>query len=95
MERGFEILIPDLRKRVNKTETPFQIRIDDQGMDYDTNLKPVKNWDFSTLVAAGGLCSTANDILSFLSAELGRTSPWVDGRAPPCTQQRPAVAGRC
>jgi D-alanyl-D-alanine-carboxypeptidase/D-alanyl-D-alanine-endopeptidase len=34
-------------------------------------LEPVPNWDIPTLVGAGGLHSTTNDILTFLAAELG------------------------
>ncbi|MGV0026158.1 serine hydrolase [Phormidesmis priestleyi] len=34
---------------------------------------PVKNWDFLTLAGAGGLRSTAHDLLNFLAANLGLT----------------------
>ena len=34
-------------------------------------LEPTPNWDLGALVAAGGLHSTANDLLTFLSAHLG------------------------
>jgi D-alanyl-D-alanine-carboxypeptidase/D-alanyl-D-alanine-endopeptidase len=40
---------------------------------YDGNLKPAANWDFSTLAGAGALRSTANDLLTFLSAAIGLT----------------------
>jgi serine-type D-Ala-D-Ala carboxypeptidase/endopeptidase len=36
--------------------------------------EPVKNWDFPTLAGAGALRSTTNDLLTFLSANLGLTS---------------------
>ncbi len=38
---------------------------------HDAGLKPVKNWDLPTLAGAGALRSTANDLLTFLAAELG------------------------
>ena len=36
-------------------------------------LEPIANWDLGALVAAGALKSTANDLLTFLSANLGYT----------------------
>lgn len=36
-------------------------------------LEPTPNWDLGALVAAGGLHSTANDLLTFLSAQLRYT----------------------
>lgn len=39
---------------------------------HDQDLRPVSNWEFSdALVGAGGLRSTANDLLTFLEAVLG------------------------
>jgi D-alanyl-D-alanine-carboxypeptidase/D-alanyl-D-alanine-endopeptidase len=38
---------------------------------YDDKLKPVANWDLPTLAGAGALRSTANDLLTFLAANLG------------------------
>lgn len=38
---------------------------------YDKNGKAVKNWTFSSLSGAGALLSTVNDMLIFLSANLG------------------------
>jgi hypothetical protein len=35
------------------------------------SLKPVANWDLPTLAGAGALRSTADDMLTFLGAELG------------------------
>jgi CubicO group peptidase (beta-lactamase class C family) len=40
---------------------------------YDETLKPALNWGFSVLAGAGALRSTANDLLKFLSANLGLT----------------------
>ena len=38
---------------------------------HDANGEPVENWDLPTLAGAGALRSTANDLLRFLSANLG------------------------
>jgi serine-type D-Ala-D-Ala carboxypeptidase/endopeptidase len=35
---------------------------------HDQNLKPVPNWDFTTLAGAGALRSTANDLVKFVKA---------------------------
>jgi len=40
---------------------------------HDQTLKPVLNWDFPTLAGAGALRSTANDMLTFLAANLSYT----------------------
>jgi serine-type D-Ala-D-Ala carboxypeptidase/endopeptidase len=40
---------------------------------YNAALEPVPNWDLPTLAGAGALRSTANDMLTFLAAELGYT----------------------
>jgi D-alanyl-D-alanine-carboxypeptidase/D-alanyl-D-alanine-endopeptidase len=40
---------------------------------HDAGLTPIENWDFPTLEGAGALRSTANDLLNFLSAQLGFT----------------------
>jgi serine-type D-Ala-D-Ala carboxypeptidase/endopeptidase len=40
---------------------------------YDGSLNPAKNWDLPTLAGAGALRSTADDMLTFLSAALGYT----------------------
>jgi serine-type D-Ala-D-Ala carboxypeptidase/endopeptidase len=37
---------------------------------HDANLRPVENWDLPTLAGAGALRSTANDLLTFLAANL-------------------------
>jgi D-alanyl-D-alanine-carboxypeptidase/D-alanyl-D-alanine-endopeptidase len=37
---------------------------------YDGALSPAQNWDFDALAGAGGLRSTANDLLKFLAANL-------------------------
>ncbi|HEX4645600.1 MAG TPA: serine hydrolase, partial [Verrucomicrobiae bacterium] len=38
---------------------------------YDESLKPAINWNFSILAGAGAVRSTVNDLLKFLSANLG------------------------
>jgi CubicO group peptidase (beta-lactamase class C family) len=40
---------------------------------HDAALQPVENWDLPTLAGAGALRSTANDLLTFLAANLGYT----------------------
>lgn len=40
---------------------------------YDRHMEPVTNWDLPTLAGAGALRSTANDLLTFLAANLGDT----------------------
>lgn len=40
---------------------------------HDETLKPAANWDLPTLAGAGALRSTANDLLTFLAANLGYT----------------------
>jgi serine-type D-Ala-D-Ala carboxypeptidase/endopeptidase len=42
---------------------------------HDAELKPVANWDLPTLAGAGALRSTANDMLTFLAANLESTNP--------------------
>ncbi|MEO8115335.1 MAG: serine hydrolase, partial [Phenylobacterium sp.] len=38
---------------------------------HDSSLRPAANWDLPALAGAGALRSTANDLLTFLAAELG------------------------
>jgi serine-type D-Ala-D-Ala carboxypeptidase/endopeptidase len=40
---------------------------------YDASLRPVKNWDFDALAGCGALRSTANDLLTFLAANMELT----------------------
>ncbi len=42
---------------------------------HDSRLERTPNWDIPTLAGAGALRSTANDMLSFLAAQLGYTNP--------------------
>lgn len=59
---------------------------------YDENLKPAMNWNFSILSGTGGLRSTANDLLKFLSANLGLTksSLWPAMRLAQTPRQKTA-----
>jgi D-alanyl-D-alanine-carboxypeptidase/D-alanyl-D-alanine-endopeptidase len=53
-------------------------------------LEPVAYWDLTTLAGAGALRSTANDLLSFLAANLGYTkSPLAPAMAAMLTVRRP------
>jgi len=53
-------------------------------------LESVGNWDLPTLAGAGALRSTANDLLSFLAANLGYTkSPLAPAMAAMLTVRRP------
>ena len=42
---------------------------------HSPTLQPVANWDLPTLAGAGALRSTTHDLLTFLAANLGYTSP--------------------
>jgi len=37
---------------------------------YDGTLSPAKNWDLNALAAAGGIRSTANDLMKLVEASL-------------------------
>ena len=53
-------------------------------------LEPVENWDLPTLAGAGALRSTANDMLTFLAANLGYTkSPLAPAMARMLKVRRP------
>jgi len=41
---------------------------------YDASLKPVKPWDFDACAPAGGIRSTAKDMLKFLAANMGQAT---------------------
>ena len=42
---------------------------------HDASGKPAPNWDIGALVGAGGIRSSANDLLKYVSAQLGLTRP--------------------
>lgn len=49
---------------------PMQARL---APGHDRTLRPTKNWDITSLAGAGALRSSANDMLTFLAAEMGYT----------------------
>lgn len=57
---------------------------------HNAQRKPVPNWDLPTLAGAGALRSTANDMLNFLSAQLGyTTSPLTSVMSAQLAERRP------
>jgi len=59
---------------------------------HNTALKPVRNWDFSALAGAGALRSTANDMLTFLAANLDLVkSPLAPAMAAEVSARRPTL----
>jgi serine-type D-Ala-D-Ala carboxypeptidase/endopeptidase len=57
---------------------------------HDAGLDPVENWDLPTLAGAGALRSTANDLLTFLAANLGYTqTPLAPAMATMLKTRRP------
>jgi CubicO group peptidase (beta-lactamase class C family) len=57
-------------------------------------LEPTPNWDMASLEAAGGLRSTANDLLSFLSGHLGFIQTPLAPAMKAMTEVRRTVSGR-
>jgi CubicO group peptidase (beta-lactamase class C family) len=57
-------------------------------------LEPTPNWDMNALEAAGGLHSTANDLLNFLAAHLGYTQTPMAPAMKAMTKVRRVVSGR-
>jgi len=58
---------------------------------HDDKLKPVANWDLPTLAGAGALRSTANDMLTFLAANLGyQKTPLAPAMAAMLDVRRPS-----
>jgi D-alanyl-D-alanine-carboxypeptidase/D-alanyl-D-alanine-endopeptidase len=57
---------------------------------HDASLQPVPNWDIATLAGAGALRSTANDLLTFLAANIGiEKSPLAPSMAAMLATRRP------
>ncbi len=57
---------------------------------HDAELHQVANWDFPTLAGAGALRSTANDLLTFLAANIGiEKSPLAPSMAAMIATRRP------
>jgi len=62
---------------------------------HDAQRRRAANWDFPTLAGAGALRSTANDLLNFLSANLGRTpTPLAPAMASMLATRRPTTKPR-
>lgn len=60
---------------------------------HDAELKPAANWDLTTLAGAGALRSSANDLLTFLAANLGlEKSPLAAPMTSMLAVRRPAGA---
>jgi CubicO group peptidase (beta-lactamase class C family) len=57
-------------------------------------LEPTPNWDMASLEAAGGLRSTANDLLSFLAGHLGFVQTSLAPAMKAMTDVRRTVSGR-
>jgi len=58
---------------------------------HDDKLKPAANWDLPTLAGAGALRSTANDLLTFVAANLGYTkTPLAPAMAAMLNVRRPS-----
>lgn len=74
-------LTPDMRARL--------------AIGHNATVSPVANWDIPTLAGAGALRSTANDVLTFLAANLGYvTSPLDAAMAQQISIRRPATNPR-
>jgi D-alanyl-D-alanine-carboxypeptidase/D-alanyl-D-alanine-endopeptidase len=57
---------------------------------HDARLQPAANWDLPTLAGAGALRSTANDLLTFLAANIGiEKSPLAESMAAMIAARRP------
>ena len=62
---------------------------------HDRTLQPTKNWDLTSLAGAGALRSSANDMLTFLAAEMGYTqSPLAPAMKAMLQPRRPARVRR-
>ncbi|HEX9902117.1 MAG TPA: serine hydrolase [Acidobacteriota bacterium] len=60
-----------------------------QATGHSAELKPVKNWDFDVFAGAGGIRSTAADMLKYLSAYMGsKPSPLTGAMAMACQDLR-------
>jgi CubicO group peptidase (beta-lactamase class C family) len=70
-----------------KLSTGMQMRL---ATGYDAKLNRTSNWDIPTLAGAGGIRSTANDLLTFLAAFLGYTkTPLAPAMAAMLETRRP------
>jgi CubicO group peptidase (beta-lactamase class C family) len=61
---------------------------------HGANIEPVSNWDLDALAGAGALRSSANDMLTFLAANLGYVNtPLAEAMAKQISIRRPAGNG--
>ena len=60
---------------------------------HDRTLQPTKNWDITSLAGAGALRSSANDMLTFLAAEMGYTQSTLAPAMKAMLQPRRPAAG--
>lgn len=68
-----QLLIDRIAKPLKMTDTRIELTDDQKerlAPPYNAALSPDKNWDIPTLAGAGGLRSTAGDMLKFLQATL-------------------------
>jgi len=75
------------------TSTSITLSADQQrrlAVGHNDRLAPVPNWDLPTLAGAGAFRSTANDMLTFVAANLGATpSPLASAMRAMLTDRRP------
>ncbi len=70
--------------------TPMQARL---APGHDRTLQPTKNWDLPSLAGAGALRSSANDVLTFLAAEMGYAQSTLAPAMKAMLQPRRPAAG--
>ena len=87
-----EVCAPLGMKSTTITLTPqMKARL---AVGHDAGLQQVENWDLPTLAGAGALRSTANDLLTFLAANLGFTqTPLAPAMAAMLKTRRPVGGG--
>jgi CubicO group peptidase (beta-lactamase class C family) len=61
---------------------------------YNEKWNPARNWNFQALAGAGALRSTVNDLLRFLSANLGRGEPRLVEVLASCHATRRSISDR-
>jgi CubicO group peptidase (beta-lactamase class C family) len=75
--QDFETLVKArVLKPLGMTSTTITLNPEERArlaVGHDSKLTKVENWDLPTLAGAGALRSTANDLLTFLAANLGYT----------------------
>jgi CubicO group peptidase (beta-lactamase class C family) len=69
---------------------PLQARL---APGHARTLQPTKNWDLPSLAGAGALRSSANDVLTFLAAEMGYTQSTLEPAMKAMLEPRHPAAG--